>query len=75
PAASMVNVLGRPDGSDPFTAIERALAVPGAHVHRYGKEPRPGRKLGHITATGATPAEAREVALRASAALAEGVSR
>ena len=25
------------------------LAVPGAHLHLYGKEPRPGRKLGHVT--------------------------
>jgi 5-(carboxyamino)imidazole ribonucleotide synthase len=25
------------------------LAEPGAHVHLYGKEPRPGRKLGHVT--------------------------
>jgi 5-(carboxyamino)imidazole ribonucleotide synthase len=25
------------------------LAVPGAHLHVYGKEPRPGRKLGHVT--------------------------
>ncbi|MBW8885532.1 MAG: 5-(carboxyamino)imidazole ribonucleotide synthase, partial [Planctomycetia bacterium] len=25
------------------------LAVPDAHLHWYGKEPRPGRKVGHIT--------------------------
>jgi 5-(carboxyamino)imidazole ribonucleotide synthase len=25
------------------------LAVPGAHLHLYGKAPRPGRKLGHVT--------------------------
>ena len=25
------------------------LRVPGAHLHLYGKEPRPGRKLGHVT--------------------------
>jgi 5-(carboxyamino)imidazole ribonucleotide synthase len=25
------------------------LQLPGAHVHLYGKEPRPGRKLGHVT--------------------------
>lgn len=30
---------------------ERAavLAVPGAHYHAYGKAPRPGRKVGHLT--------------------------
>lgn len=27
------------------------LSVPGAHLHLYGKEPRPGRKLGHVTLT------------------------
>ena len=27
------------------------LAIPGAHLHDYGKEPRPGRKLGHVTVT------------------------
>jgi len=25
------------------------LTIPGAHLHLYGKEPRPGRKLGHVT--------------------------
>jgi 5-(carboxyamino)imidazole ribonucleotide synthase len=25
------------------------LAIQGAHLHLYGKEPRPGRKLGHVT--------------------------
>jgi 5-(carboxyamino)imidazole ribonucleotide synthase len=25
------------------------LAIPGAHLHLYGKAPRPGRKLGHVT--------------------------
>jgi 5-(carboxyamino)imidazole ribonucleotide synthase len=29
------------------------LAVPGAHLHDYGKAPRPGRKLGHVTVTAA----------------------
>jgi 5-(carboxyamino)imidazole ribonucleotide synthase len=27
------------------------LAIEGAHLHDYGKEPRPGRKLGHVTLT------------------------
>jgi 5-(carboxyamino)imidazole ribonucleotide synthase len=30
---------------------DAVLAVAGAHLHDYGKEPRPGRKLGHITVT------------------------
>ena len=39
----LVNVVG---GSPP---LERLLGVPGAHVHLYGKTPRAGRKLGHVT--------------------------
>ena len=39
----LVNVVG---GSPP---LERLLGVPGAHVHLYGKAPRAGRKLGHVT--------------------------
>ena len=31
---------------------ESVLAIPGAHIHDYGKSPRPGRKLGHVTVTG-----------------------
>jgi len=41
--SAMLNLIGTtPDAN----AI---LAVPGAHLHLYGKSPRPGRKLGHIT--------------------------
>jgi 5-(carboxyamino)imidazole ribonucleotide synthase len=41
--SAMVNLIGTmPDR-------EALLAVPGAHLHDYGKEPRPGRKLGHVT--------------------------
>ena len=39
----MVNLVGE---SPP---LERLLGVPGAHVHLYGKAPRAGRKLGHVT--------------------------
>lgn len=44
----LVNLIG----SVPRT--EDVLRVPGAHLHLYGKEPRPGRKLGHITLVGPT---------------------
>jgi 5-(carboxyamino)imidazole ribonucleotide synthase len=29
--------------------VQHVLAVPGAHLHLYGKKPRANRKLGHIT--------------------------
>ena len=44
--AAMVNLIGE------TPPLERLLAIPGAHVHLYGKEPRPGRKLGHVTLVG-----------------------
>src|SRR5258706_303893 len=50
--------------------LAAALAVPGAQIHVYGKlASRPGRKMGHITALGATLAEAEARAQRAAAAL------
>lgn len=67
PAAVMVNLLGRRNGPVSHEAIREALAVPGAHIHLYGKrEGRVGRKLGHITALGPTLAEAEAVARRAA---------
>jgi len=41
--SAMVNLIG--STPDPVSLAD----VPGAHLHLYGKEPRPGRKLGHIT--------------------------
>jgi 5-(carboxyamino)imidazole ribonucleotide synthase len=73
PAVVTVNVVGPPDGSDPAGRIDRALAVPGAHVHLYGKAPRPGRKLGHVTVCGEDAERTRRAARRA-AALLEGAT-
>jgi 5-(carboxyamino)imidazole ribonucleotide synthase len=43
--AAMVNLIG----TEP--PVASLLGIPGCHVHRYGKAPRPGRKLGHVTVT------------------------
>ncbi len=44
-AVGMLNIIGSaPD-------VPGILAVKGAHLHLYGKSPRPGRKIGHITLT------------------------
>jgi 5-(carboxyamino)imidazole ribonucleotide synthase len=56
----MVNLVG---GVPP---LEQLLAVPGAHVHLYGKVARPGRKLGHVTLV-----DADEEAVRAVTSLAD----
>lgn len=66
PAAAMVNVVGPADGSDPASRLRRALGVPGAHVHLYGKTAHPGRKLGHVTVCAVTPERALELAQRAA---------
>ncbi len=43
--SAMVNAIGGlPDRDE-------VLAVPGAHFHDYAKDPRPGRKVGHVTVT------------------------
>jgi 5-(carboxyamino)imidazole ribonucleotide synthase len=41
--AAMVNLIGS------VPPLEQLLAVDGARVHVYGKAPRPGRKIGHVT--------------------------
>jgi 5-(carboxyamino)imidazole ribonucleotide synthase len=69
PAAAMVNILGGPDGVDPRTRLGEALAVKAAAVHLYGKAPRPGRKVGHVTALGQDAAQALEAARRCAALL------
>lgn len=52
PYAVMVNILGG-DVDDLYSAYRHVLARdPGIKVHLYGKEVRPGRKLGHVTVIG-----------------------
>ena len=53
----LVNLIGS------VPSNEEVLRIPGAHLHLYGKEPRPGRKLGHITLV--EPAQSSEDAVRA----------
>lgn len=56
--AAMANILGDAwQGGEPEWSS--ALRTPGVHLHLYGKtEPRPRRKMGHLTAVGATAEEA-----------------
>jgi 5-(carboxyamino)imidazole ribonucleotide synthase len=48
---AMLNLVGA------LPQPESVLEVPGAHLHFYGKAPRPGRKVGHITVTAPTRTE------------------
>jgi 5-(carboxyamino)imidazole ribonucleotide synthase len=72
-AAVMLNLLGDlwwPEGAEKTPPWAAVLALPGVHLHLYGKtSARPGRKMGHLTVTAATPAEARATALQAAALL------
>jgi 5-(carboxyamino)imidazole ribonucleotide synthase len=66
--AMMVNLFAEAgsSGSPSYLGFEEALAVPGVALHLYGKrEVRPFRKMGHLTALGATVEEAMERAERA----------
>jgi len=63
--AMMVNILGQGETPEMVTKtmapLRRALLVPDAGIHWYGKEGCvKGRKMGHITVTGFTPAAALE---------------
>ena len=65
--AAMANLLGEcwGDGEPDWPA---ALAVPGVSLTLYGKAaPRPGRKMGHLTAVAATATAAEEAVLAARA--------
>jgi 5-(carboxyamino)imidazole ribonucleotide synthase len=69
PGAAMVNLLGEgaPRPAHP-TGIYDALLVPDAHVHIYDKATVfERRKMGHVTALGATVEEALDRARRAAA--------
>lgn len=51
----MVNLIGHPP------ALEDLLAMPGARVHLYGKTPRAGRKVGHVTLVDADESDVTRV--------------
>ena len=75
--AIMLNLLGdlwpevTPTGKGPTSpAWAQVLALPGTHLHLYGKlSARPGRKMGHLNITGPTPEAVRSTALQAAALL------
>ena len=62
PGVMTRNLLGPDDGSDPFVRIPLALRAADAHLHWYGKEARPGRKIGHVTARAGSLDEAGRAA-------------
>jgi 5-(carboxyamino)imidazole ribonucleotide synthase len=65
----MVNILGGPvEPGRLYDGYPHALARdPALRVHLYGKEPRPGRKVGHVNAYGDDLEECRDRARHAAA--------
>lgn len=69
-ACVMLNLLGDLWKAEAAPDWSRVLALPGVHLHLYGKtSARPGRKMGHLTVTAASQAQARTLALQAAALL------
>jgi 5-(carboxyamino)imidazole ribonucleotide synthase len=59
PAACMINLLGERTGSGIPDSVLEMLRIDTVALHLYGKKDvRMGRKMGHLTATGATVDEA-----------------
>jgi 5-(carboxyamino)imidazole ribonucleotide synthase len=66
-AAVMLNLLGDLWGEGTTPCWDQVLALPGVHLHLYGKlKASKGRKMGHLTVTAATAAQANATALQAA---------
>lgn len=65
------NIVGSPAGDLTRGQIERVLALAGVHLHLYGKEARPERKIGHLTVLGDDLVATRSLA-RTAAAIVNG---
>lgn len=66
PYTVMANVLGG-DDPDVYSRYVHVMAHdPGVKVHMYGKESRPGRKIGHVTVLGDDLPDLRERARHAA---------
>jgi len=71
-SAVMANVLGDGDPDVYSRLVHVQAADPGLRVHLYGKQVRPGRKIGHVTALGADIGILRDRARRAASYLSSG---
>ncbi|MFI5843461.1 5-(carboxyamino)imidazole ribonucleotide synthase [Catenuloplanes sp. NPDC051500] len=74
PAVAMANLLGGEPGDMSLDERLHHLFAedPGIKVHLYGKQVRPGRKIGHVTALGTDMTSVRARAARAARWLREG---
>lgn len=62
---AMINILGEKGFTGPaiYEGLEKILKLPGVHPHIYGKtDTKPFRKMGHVTITGDTLIEVKNIA-------------
>lgn len=55
---AMINFVGV------LPAMNELLTIPDSHYHQYGKQPKPGRKLGHLTIRSDQPETVENLAQR-----------
>lgn len=58
PATVMLNILGGKTQTSHNKLMNMAIAAPAGALHMYGKDSKPGRKIGHITVIGSSLSEA-----------------
>jgi phosphoribosylaminoimidazole carboxylase len=61
PATIMLNILGGKGKDSHEELAKKARATPTANLHLYGKEPKPARKIGHITVIGSSMSQAEQL--------------
>lgn len=76
PAAIMINLLGKNNSSGTPSGLTKALAIPEAHIHIYGKEHSLlNRKMGHITTLGEMLSSIEQTAQTAAKIIQFGVQQ
>ncbi|KAI1000841.1 phosphoribosylaminoimidazole carboxylase [Podosphaera aphanis] len=61
PSTIMLNILGGATKTSHDDLVKAAMAMPSAAIHMYGKESKPGRKIGHITVVATTMSQAENL--------------
>lgn len=61
PATIMLNILGGSSKSSHEELMKRAITIPTAALHMYGKESKPARKIGHITLVASSMSQAQDI--------------
>ena len=71
----MLNILGGAGPTSHQILVDKAISMPNAALHMYGKESKPGRKIGHITVTRASSMAEAEESVSELTVLADDIRR